>query len=225
MNTLLYILHIFLFSRDINTDYIIWKNKVLKTHNTITNPIQETNTLKKSNEMINLHQKKSQNNIQQKKKIPNKKIIFHKLRRLTYQLEGTKERTQLNNYINEIEKNFWDKRKIIHLIMETDWFLLEQRMNQKEIFTDLLEDILVIWEKDTNIKTKILITIQNLLPSDISCNIDCSKKVQMIKNSNNLDEKTKLATELLEKIKTSSNLADYEKNWIEACLKQLVYMD
>ena len=137
-------------------------------------------------------------------------------------------------YIQKLQENWFDTREKTNVILEFEWFIVDTWVSNNEDIVNLLEWLLVENQVDKSDKAITYNALKNLIPQSIvcknektleetNCYDDLIKKLDAIKNNDNIDENKILGTEILKVIALDKVMTNKEKTDFKAILKTFIY--
>lgn len=156
----------------------------------------------------------------EKAKIEKLKIAVSKL--------PQQNRIQAMQYIQKMQENWWDETEKVRTIIAFEQFLDTTWYKNVDNIIDLLESL--ISENNSDEKSVAFEALKALIPNDIECSVaswtckeDLIKKLEKIKNSNNIEENRAIWKEILGPIGKDKKMTKKQKNDFKGILRILVY--
>ncbi len=135
-------------------------------------------------------------------------------------------------YIQKLQEEWFDKTEKTRIILEFEDYLVSNKVDLADDIIEQLEALIIEWDWKMSEKAVALSALKNLLPTNIECEYsdeynNCYSflinKLETINSSDDVDLNKKLWSEILEAIKTGSNMTKKQWEDFKAILLSLIH--
>lgn len=165
------------------------------------------------------------------------KLKIEQLKELVNDLEK-RDRLKALMYVQKLQEEWFDKTEKTRVILEFEAYIYEVAPDNSTELINTLESLLVEWQEDQSEKNITFNALKNLIPATISCDIEgltqsgasqsecynfMIENLEIIRDSNNVEENKKLGSQMLEVIAQDPTMTNKQKTDFKAILKTFVY--